>query len=166
MVQSLTASDDQLPIQSDKNVEVLYSDSARVRAKLMAPVLNQFTGKKNYMELPKGMEIIFYNELKEQKTKLTADYGIGYNNEGTGINKMEAKRNVVVINEKGDKLNTEHLIWDALTKQIYTQEFVKITTKDETIWGDGLKADQDFSNYEITHPKGSIALKDADINNK
>lgn len=166
VVQSLTALEDQLPVQSDKNVEVLYSDSALVRAKLIAPVLNQFAGKKNYMELPKGMEIIFYNEFKEQQTKLTADYGIGYNNEGTDINKMEAKRNVVVINEKGEKLNTEHLIWDAVTKKIYTDEFVRITTKDETIWGDGLKANQDFSNYEITHPKGSIALKDADTNNK
>ena len=79
---------------------------------------------------------------------------------------MEAKRNVVVINEKGDRLNTEHLIWDAITKEIYTKEFVKITTKDETIWGDGLKANQDFSKYEILNIKGSIAVNDNDETNK
>lgn len=159
------SSEDELPIESGKNVEYIYSDSAIVRAKLTAPRLDRFGGKKNYMELPNGMHVIFYNEEKKEQTNLTADYGIGYD-DGTGMNKMEAKRNVVVINEKGDRLNTEHLIWDAITKQIYTEEFVKITTKEETIWGDGLKADQDFSKYEILHPKGSIAVNDAEDTNE
>lgn len=156
---------DELPVESGKNVEYIYSDSAIVRAKLTAPQLDRYTGKKNYMELPKGMHIIFYNQDKKEQTNLTADYGIGYD-DGTGMNKMEAKRNVVVINEKGDRLNTEHLIWDAITKQIYTDQFVKITTKEETIWGDGLKANQDFSKYEILHPKGSIAVNDSSITNE
>lgn len=160
-INSLTSAEE-LPLESGKNVEYIYSDSARVRAKLNAPRLDRYAGKKNYMELPQGMRIIFYNEEKEEQTKLTADYGIGFD-DGSGMNKMEAKRNVVVINEKGDKLNTEHLIWDAVTKKIYTEEFVKITTKDEIIWGDGLKADQDFSTYQILHPKGSIAVNDNDV---
>ena len=163
-INSLSA-EDELPIESGKNVEYIYSDSAIVRAKLTAPRLDRFGGKKNYMELPEGMHVIFYNKDKKEQTNLTADYGIGYD-DGSGMNKMEAKRNVVVINEKGDRLNTEHLIWDAVTKQIYTEEFVKITTKEETIWGDGLKADQDFSRYEILHPKGSIAVDENEITNK
>jgi LPS export ABC transporter protein LptC len=164
VINSLSSADE-LPVESGKNVEYIYSDSAIVRAKLTAPQLDRYTGKKNYMELPKGMHIIFYNEDRKEQTNLTADYGIGYD-DGTGMNKMEAKRNVVVINEKGDRLNTEHLIWNAITKQIYTEEFVKITTKEETIWGDGLKANQDFSKYEILHPKGSIAVNDNEITNE
>lgn len=162
-INSLSAEDD-LPIESGKNVEYIYSDSAIVRAKLTAPRLDRYAGKKNYMELPQGMHVIFYNEEKKETTNLTADYGIGYD-DGGGMNKMEAKRNVVVINEKGDRLNTEHLIWDAVTKKIYTDEFVKITTKEQTIWGDGLTADQDFSKYDILHPKGSIAVDDPENTN-
>lgn len=160
----LTAADE-LPVESGKNVEYIYSDSAIVRAKLNSSLVNRYAGKKNFMEFPKGMHVIFYNEKKQEQTNLTADYGIGYD-DGSGMNKMEAKRNVVVVNEKGDRLNTEHLIWDAITKQIYTDEFVKITTKEETIWGDGLKANQDFSTYEILHPKGSIAVKDEEPTNE
>ncbi|HRG51298.1 MAG TPA: LPS export ABC transporter periplasmic protein LptC, partial [Bacteroidia bacterium] len=89
---------------------------------------------------------------------------IGYD-DGSGMNKMEAKRNVVVINVKGEKLNTEHLIWDAVTKKIYTKEFVKITTKDEVLLGEGLTADQDFSKYTILHPTGTIAINDSDSTN-
>lgn len=159
-VNSITsANEKKLPAESGKNVEIMYSDSARVRAKLTAVQLDRYVGTKTYMVMPKGMEVIFYNEKQEEQTKLTANYGIGFDN-GKGMEHMEAKGNVIVINEKGDKLNTEHLIWNALTEKIYTNEFVKITTKDEVIWGDGLEANQDFSEYEIKNVKGQISLKD------
>ena len=154
-----------LPVQSDVNVEIMYSDSARVRAKLTGPKLDRYAGVKPYMELPKGLEIIFYDEHHKEQTKLTADYGIGFDN-GNGMEHMEAKRNVVVINQKGDKLNTEHLIWNAITKKIFTDEFVKITTKDEIIWGDGLVANQDFSDYTIKNVRGQINVKDEELKKK
>lgn len=147
-----------LPTESSKNVEFLYSDSAKVRSKLTAAQIDHYTGKKAYFEMPKGLKVIFYSQYPKEQTRLTADYGIGYDN-GNGMERMEAQRNVVVINEKGDKLNTEHLTWNALTKKIYTEKFVKITTKDEVIWGDGLDANQDFSKYEIRNVKGQINLK-------
>lgn len=163
VVNSITSeAEKSLPAESGKNVEIIYSDSARIRAKLTAPVLDHYTGQKAYMELPKGVKVIFYDDKKKEQTKMTADYGIGFD-DGNGMNRMEAKRNVVVINEKGDRLNTEHLIWDAVSKKIFTEDFVKITTAEETIWGDGLIANQDFSEYEITHPKGSISVNEDDL---
>jgi LPS export ABC transporter protein LptC len=75
---------------------------------------------------------------------------------------VEAKKNVVVINEKNEKLNTEHLIWNEKTKKIYSDEFVKITTPDEIIYGTGFEADQDFSRYKIMNIKGTITVKKSD----
>lgn len=163
VINSITA-EDELPVESGKNVEYIYSDSAIIRAKITTPQLDRYVGKKNYMEMPKGMHVVFYNKKQEVETNLTADYGIGYD-DGSGMNKMEAKRNVVVINEKGERLNTEHLVWDAVTKKIYTKEFVKITTKDEVLMGEGLTADQDFSKYTILHPTGTIAINENDSTN-
>ncbi|MDF2435869.1 MAG: hypothetical protein K0Q95_245 [Bacteroidota bacterium] len=160
------ATEQQLPTQSGKNVEMLYSDSAIVRAKLTAPIMDQYVGgegKKNYTEMPKGMLIIFFNEERKEANRLKADYGIGYDN-GKGVDKMEAKRHVQVINEKGDKLETEHLTWDAATKKIYTDQFVKITTTEQVIWGTGLKAEEDFSKYEITNVQGIIQVEDKQFN--
>ena len=39
------------------------------------------------------------------------------------------------------------------------QEFVKITTKDEVIYGQGLEANQDFSKYTIKKIRGTIAMQ-------
>lgn len=163
-VNSITAENHKkLPLESSKNVEFIYSDSAVVRARLKAPQIDRYGGKKPYLEMPLGMNVIFYQEDKKEQTKLTANYGIGYDNGNGVMEKMEAKGNVIVINEKGEKLNTEHLIWNTFTQKIYTDAFVKITTKDQVIWGDGMEADQDFSEYKIKNVQGEIDIKDADL---
>lgn len=156
-----------LPVESVKNVEIMYSDSARVKAKLKAKELDRYAGAKNpYIEMNKGVEIIFYNNLRKQQSKLTANYAIAYEN-NNNVQTMEVKNKVVVVNAKGDMLETEHLIWNALTKKIYTDEFVKITTKEEIIMGTGLIAEQDFSEYEIKNVSGSkMNIKDEALENK
>ena len=72
---------------------------------------------------------------------------------------MVARNNVVVINEKGEKLNTEELVWDEEKELIYSNAFVKITTKDEIIMGTGMTANQNFTNYVIKNISGIIRVK-------
>ena len=104
--------------------------------------------------MPKGLNAIFYNEKMEVKSRLEAEYGIRYERE----QKMEARKNVIVTNEKGDKLNTELLIWDERKEKLLSDEDVKITTKDEIIFGKGFEANQDFTKYKIFNLKGTISL--------
>jgi len=145
-----------LPSSTMKDAEIMYSDSGKIKMKLTAVKLDRFEGEKEYIEMPLGMHILFYDGLMNVNSRLKADYGIRYEKEG----KMEAKRNVEVINVKGEKLNTEHLIWDEAKDSIYTKAFVKITTKDEVMWGDGLKSNSNFTKYKITNVKGITNVKE------
>ncbi|MBI4945968.1 MAG: LPS export ABC transporter periplasmic protein LptC [Bacteroidetes bacterium] len=145
-----------LPSESMKDAEIMYSDSGTVKMKLTAVQLDRYVGEKEYIEMPRGMNILFYDDSMQVNAQLKADYGIRYEKEG----KMEAKRNVEVVNVKGEKLNTEHLYWDENKKLIYTNNFVKLTTKEEVIYGDGLEANEDFSKYKIMNIKGQFNLKD------
>jgi LPS export ABC transporter protein LptC len=149
-----------LPAESTKHAEILYSDSAEVQMKITAEQIDRYIGEKAYFEMPQGVHVTFYKKYPEIETELKADYAIGFNNANGGVDSMEVKRNVIVVNEKGDRMNTEKLIWDARIKRIYTNEFVRITTKDEIIWGNGLDATEDFSSYEIKQVKGQINIKD------
>ena len=144
-----------LPSESMEDAEIMYSDSAKVKMKLMAVQLDRFVDK-DYIEFPRGVKIIFYNDSLKVNSQMKADYGIRYEKEG----KMEAKRNVEVVNVNGEKLNTEHLIWEEAKDLIHTEAFVKITTNDEIIYGDGLESNRDFTKYKILHPKGTINVKD------
>ena len=143
-----------IPQESAKSIKILYSDSARVQVELTAPILSHYETENPYIEMPNGFHALFYNDKLEVKSKLNAEYGIRYERD----QRMEARKNVTVINEKGDQLNTEHLIWDERKEKLFSDEFVKITTKDEIIFGNGFEANQDFTKYKIFNIKGTITL--------
>ena len=71
---------------------------------------------------------------------------------------LSAEQNVVLLNNKGDILETEKLHWNRQTEKIYTDELIKIVTESDTIYGVGLVSDQNFSKYTIKNIKGSMAF--------
>ncbi len=150
---------DTFPVSTTENVEIIYSDSAKIQTVIKAPILKTYGGKNPYTEMPKGINAIFYDSVMHVKTHLTSKYAIKYDKK----NVMEAKNDVVVINEKGERLNTEHLIWDEKKRRIYNDVFVKITTKDKIFYGDGLDADDSFIKWIIRKPRGTFYIKDEEI---
>jgi LPS export ABC transporter protein LptC len=151
---NLVSNKQSLAAESAKNIEVIYSDSAKIRIIIKAPMSEHFINQNPYLEMAKGIDVVFYKSNMEVQNKLTANYAIKYEQKHL----MEAKGNVIVINEKGDQLKTEHLFWDEVTQMIYSKEFVTITTADEILYGDGFEANQNFTKYKITKPKGLISL--------
>lgn len=141
-------------MESAQDVEMIYSDSARILALLKGPVVNRYGGTEPYIVLPEGIKVYFYDSLMKVKTFLRAGYAIKYERSEL----MEARNDVVVINSIGEKLNTEHLIWDQNRRVIYTNVFVKITRKDEILLGDGMEADENFDQWVIKKPKGSFFI--------
>lgn len=155
---NLITSKSELPAESGKDVEILYSDSAKIKMILKSKQIDRYEGKEPYIEFPKGIEVEFFDDKEALQSRLTANYAI--RKEKSLI--MEAKQDVVVVNEKGETLNTEHLIWDESNDLIHTEEFVKITTKDEILFGDGLESNQSFTKYKIKNIKGTINLNETD----
>lgn len=142
------------PQEMAKQIRILYSDSAKVKVELTAPVLNRYQTENPYIEMPKGLNANFFDEFQNIKSHLKADYGIRYERE----QRMEARKNVVVVNEKGEQLNTEHLIWDEQKEKLISDEMVTITTKDQMIVGKGFEANQDFTRYKIFNIKGTFSI--------
>jgi len=149
----------ELPIRTATNTEMLYSDSAHVKVKLTAPTLNQFIGDNPRIVMPKGVHVSFYNDSLIVTTDLTADSAV--RKEKSKV--MEAYRNVIVINRKGETLHTEKLIWDEQKRIIYTDVHVLITTaNDEILEGEGMEANEDFTKYKIKKPHGDHPVDEDD----
>ena len=151
-------SEEILPVEVADDIRIIYSDSAILKVILEANHLERFIGENPYIEMSQGVHVRFFNSLGDVESELSSNYAVSYEN--TDI--MEAKEDVVVVNKKGETLNTEHLIWEEKTEKIHTDEFVKITTEDEVIFGHGFESNQDFSKYRIKKIKGTIDLKDAE----
>jgi hypothetical protein len=75
---------------------------------------------------------------------------------------MEARNNVVVVNERGDKLFTEHLVYEENSDpQIHTDANVTIITAEDTLYGKGLESNRDFTRYKILSPVVKHILTDS-----
>lgn len=147
------------PVESMEEIELLYSDSAIVKMKLTAPKMERFDdGKSPYVEMPDGMKVVFFDDDMQEESHITANYARRYETDG----RVVTRDDVVVLNKKGEQLNTEQLIWDEKKRKLFSDEFVKITTANEIIYGEGLVADEDFLHYEIKNIKGTVQLHETD----
>lgn len=150
-----------LPSETGRDITLMYSDSSQLKIRLQAPSMQVFDRdvKEKITLLPKGLFVVFYDDKGKETTTLKADYGVRYEQS----KRMEVKYGVEVVNVNGEKLNTEHLIWDEQKKKITSDAFVKITTAKEIIMGKGIEANQDFTQYEIREITGSIKIDDKDL---
>lgn len=148
---------DTLPDISAKNIDFTFSDSARVQVRLTGPVMHAYEGDESYMVFPEGFRVEFYDSAFNITSTITGNYGIHYREKRM----MEARNNVVVINyETGERLDTEELIWDMKKELIFSNKFVKITSDNGVMFGDGLEAEQDFSKRRIINPSGEIEVEE------
>jgi LPS export ABC transporter protein LptC len=136
-----------------EKVSIDYTDSGRIRARVFSPILVAIKQvQRPYMEMNKGLKVDFYEASGEIQSYLTAEYGISYPNE----KRIIVRRDVEILNVKGERLNTEELIWDQVRGKIFTDKNVTITTKDQIIMGVGLESNQSFSDWEILNVTGSL----------
>lgn len=142
--------------ETGKDVTLIYSDSGIVNARIMAPVMIRDLSEQPVTEMPEGVEAIFYEKDGQVGSRMTANRAINY----SANNTMEAYGNVVVINELGDTLRTEKLIWEQNNDRVYTDQFVRINTPEEIIYGDGFESNQRFTRYRILNIRGTVALGD------
>lgn len=150
-VQNLTAKDT-IPVQRAVDAKIFYSEKAEVLVLLKSPLIERYITNDPYIEMTKGLEVLFFDSLQNVSSRLTAQYAIVYNLRRI----MEARNNVVVVNKKNEQLNTEHLIWNQNTKKIYSPKFVKITSPERVIYGDGFESDEQFDKWRIVNVKGII----------
>lgn len=138
-------------------VEITFSDSAIVKAKGYAPVLDQVnpsTGGK-YQEMPGGVKITFFDPLQKQTGTITSDYAIRKETEEITI----FKKNVVVVREDLT-FNTEELTWDQRKRMFFSPKGI-VTRPDGTILNAiNFSAPQDFSSVDFEQGSGETYLKD------
>jgi LPS export ABC transporter protein LptC len=144
------------PVMSAKNIEVIFSDSGKIQARVTGMVLNRYSSPESYLEFPRGFKVMIFDSALRTESTISGNYGKRKDVSRT----MEARGNVVVRNEtKKQQLNTEQLTWDENRRMIYTSEPVKITTLDKVVFGKGLRSNESFSDYTILHVYGQMMVK-------
>ncbi len=159
-VKTVTDNKFDFPTESIIDFFAEYTDSGFVQLSVKAPLMNRYSINvpQIYEDMPKGLDIKFYDKLGNVKTTLTANQGKRF--EASQL--VEVHYNVELINSEGEKLKTEHLIWKQDSGIVRTTSYVQIVTNGKILHGDGLIAKDDFTEYEILRPRGELKVNDAD----
>ncbi|MBS7566572.1 LPS export ABC transporter periplasmic protein LptC [Mucilaginibacter sp. Bleaf8] len=156
-IQEISAKELEKPVERTIGVDVIYSDSARVKARMSTPILLQYnTGTpKAYSEMPNGVKVIVFDKSMQPNSTITSEYAI--TKEDNKV--IELRRNVVAKNDKGDVFKSEELIWNQLTGKVTSSKPVTITSADgSVIYGNGLETNQKFDPWTIPNTTGKINM--------
>jgi LPS export ABC transporter protein LptC len=153
-VEQISAKKMLVPVDKSTGVEIIYSDSAIVKAKLITPELLNFKTEKPYIEMNKGVTVIFFDQYQQESSRVIADYAIRRERESI----VELKRNVVVTNIKGETFKSDELTWDETKRRFYSTKLVSITSKQSIAYGTSFWAKEDFSYYEFVQSTGDLRL--------
>lgn len=159
-IQKISAAEINKPIERYTDVDVIYSDSAKVKAHMTAPLMIQYKVKKPYTEMPKGVKVIFYDKDLKESSTITAEYAIRHELEKT----IELRKNVVGTNAQGDIFNSDELIWDEVTREIHSNKPVHVQMADGSITdGTSFISDENLTHWKMMQGSGKIHVDSKEI---
>jgi LPS export ABC transporter protein LptC len=143
------------PQRIGENVELYYTEENQVKVKMIAAVVYEF--ESGDREFPKGLYLEFFDETGKLESTLRANEAYYFKKEQQwrGRGKVEVKNL-----EKNEQLNTEELFWKPAEEKIFTDKFVTIRQQTDVIYGQGLEAKQDMSDYVIKKPEGEFEVEE------
>ena len=129
-------------------VSLNFSEFGQSKLMLKAPKLVRFEDEENQliMKCPAGLELTFFDSLKNVESVLTADYGKLF----TQNQLLDVQENVVFYNQKQDTLFAKELIIDFAKDSIYSKNEVTFSNIEGRITGNTLKANSNFTFFELS----------------
>ncbi|QJD95682.1 LPS export ABC transporter periplasmic protein LptC [Mucilaginibacter robiniae] len=154
-VQQISAKDVNTPVDRTTGVDVIYSDSARVKAHMQTPLLLNYATAQPYREMPKGVKVVFYDKDLHTTSTITSEYAVTRND-----NKIiELRKNVVATNNKGETFKSDELIWNEATRKVTSSKPVHITLSNGGYFNaSGLETNEQFSPWSMPNTTGKLPV--------
>lgn len=143
-----------------ENIQVMYTDSGRMRMIMDAKVLVDLSERSSrplYL-FPKGVLVSKY-EGDSVQTTLRAD-SVEHFLDSTS--RTHLYNNVVIRDRGGATIKSEYMIWSRKEARIMTDSLVTIEREGERWVGrKGFYTDLDFSEYELRQVSGAVEVLDS-----
>ncbi|WP_415328234.1 LPS export ABC transporter periplasmic protein LptC [Chryseobacterium sp. MMS23-Vi53] len=138
------------------NANIIQRDSGFVTLRAKAPIIEKYELIDSpYTVAKKGIDIQFFDKKKPKipgtiKAKYARflDYKKFY----------EAKGDVRITTNDGDRFAMQSIYWDQIKKEMYTKDTVYVTRKDGStlVGANGMWAKDDFSKYVFYQNSGNF----------
>ena len=147
-----------LPVGIAENINLVYTDSARVKAILKSPLNKDFTNLKfPYSEFPNGVKITFFDANKNE-TFVTSNYAVTYNK----TNIVDLVGNVLIELSDGSVLKTSQLFWDPEQEWLFTEQNFTFKNDDYDIKANRLDANRQFTIFNTGKLDGNLTVEESE----
>jgi LPS export ABC transporter protein LptC len=157
-IKKIASNDENKPISRSTGVDVIYSDSAKVKARLTAPLMIEYQDvAKPYREMPRGVKIVFFDDNLKEKGTITSDYAVQRDKENT----IEFRKNVVATNAQGEVFKSDELIDNQTEKKLYSTKPVQIImTNGNIMYGTGFNSNESLYPWHIDQSTGVFHVEE------
>lgn len=136
-----------------EGVQMIYSDSAKLKRIITTPRREKFYENNILVQkFPLGIRIELFNNSKEPSSTMIAKHAEYRRSIGT----LLLKDSVVLTNDQKDELTTTGITWNEKDHTLTTDKFVRLVkaSSQDTLYGFGLQAQDDFSRMNIKNLTG------------
>ncbi|WP_312399679.1 LPS export ABC transporter periplasmic protein LptC [Chryseobacterium sp.] len=145
------------PSQIINNANIIQRDSGFVTLRAIAPIIEKYELIDSpYVVATKGINIQFFDKKKPKiPGKITAKYAKIFEAKKF----YEAKGDVRITTNEGQRFAMQTLYWDQPKQRIYTHDTVYVTMEDGStlIGAKGMTAKDDFSEYTFYKNTGDFS---------
>ena len=153
------------PIQVVDTMLLINSDNGRLKMRVESQRMEVYEyDTLSYNYFPRGIKVFGYSEEDGRlETTIVADEARHDKYPRSGEELWSAYGNVVVTNIlKREKIETDTLYWDAKKKEIWTDCYVRLSSKDGVMQGYGMRSDEMARNSILLLPFDNEFFVDSD----
>jgi LPS export ABC transporter protein LptC len=141
-------------------VDAYFSQGGKMKARLLAPYMLRYQQDTMRTVFPQSLHVDFYDSLLVIESRLDARYGVYYDN----LNKVYLSDHVKILNlVKKDTIYCQDLYWDQNSGKFYTHREVEVHSPNQTLYGTGMTATQDFSDVIMDSVHGPIRVQNGQL---
>ena len=139
--------------QQSDTLTMVYSKNGVKEYRFWTPLMERYEFARDpYMEFRRGINIITFDSLGNDNSKMRADYAIFYEKREL----WEARGNVVGKSADGRELYTNQLFWDQKTDKVFSNVDCKIVDGADVFVGEGFESDSEFKDWVFRESEGRM----------
>lgn len=138
-----------VPAMYTDSVTTLISDSGIIRYRVISEVWKVFDkSSEPYWYFPKKVYFERFDDSLRTESLVQCDTAWYY----TQRKLWKLRKNVKLVNLKGETFETSLLYWDQRSQRIYSDSFIRIEQVDRVLTGYGFESNEQLTQYEVFKP--------------
>lgn len=139
------------------DMSTLISDSGITRYRANAKIWLMFSkATEPYWYFPEGIYLEKFDTLFQAEATVKSDTAYYYDKKDL----WKLVGNVEIKNLEGEYFETSELFWDGAEEKIYSDKFIRIEQKEQTITGIGFESNQNMTKYKIFNTTGIFPVSE------